>query len=81
MRDAGCGAPHPASRIPQGAGCGLRVAGCGSYEELLAKSDHRTFACKTVLIMCWEGLGIARAAPQAIIDHMSMRCAEHPRDL
>ena len=26
MRDAGCGAPHPASRIPQGAGCGLRVA-------------------------------------------------------
>ena len=26
MRDAGCGAPHPASRIPHGAGCGLRDA-------------------------------------------------------
>ena len=38
MRDAGCGAPHPASRIPQGAGCGLRVA---ESNEIALLGFHR----------------------------------------
>ena len=38
MRDAGCGAPHPASRIPHGAGCGLRVA---ESNEIALLGFHR----------------------------------------